>query len=229
MGKFIDRLRKFRASDNQKQVKNEHHARPRLWLWMVGIAALALALVMPLNLAFAVHADGLFELGDVAGSPGSADILGSDQPGPDWADLFDDSAQLKLEALQTYGGLAAVFIQDELATKGAVDSTTFTGSKNDDPHSDWTHVAGNVPAKDDLSNVYLYATTDDDNDPNTVDDLILYAGLERLDPGGSSHVDIEINQEPISLNGDGTFSGEKKGGDILVAMDFEKGGALGFV
>ena len=57
-----------------------------------------------------------------------------------------------------------------------------------------------MPAKDDLSNVYLYAVT------NELGELILYAGLERLDPGGSSHVDIEINQQPISLNGDGTFN-----------------------
>ena len=125
--------------------------------------------------------------------------------------------------MPTYGGLAAVFIKDELSAKGAVDSTTFTGSKNDAPHSAWTYVSGKVPAKDDLSNVYLYAITDE------ADDLILYAGLERLDPGGSSHVDIEINQQPISLNADGTFKGEKTHGDILLAMDFENGGALGFV
>ena len=89
----------------------------------------------------------------------------------------------------------AVFIKDEIASKGATDSTTFTSSKNDDPHSAWGWTTGNVPAKDDLSNVYLYATTDP-----VVGDLILYAGLERLDPGGDSHVDIEINQNPIDLD-----------------------------
>lgn len=150
------------------------------------------------------------------------------QGGPDWADLFDGSGQLYPNALQTYGGLAAVFNMDERASKGAVDSTTFTGSKNDDLHSSWQWVTGNVPAKDDLSNVYLYATTKDNPDP-MVDDMILFAGLERIDPGGDSHVDIEINQQPISLNPDGTFSGEKTVDDLLVVMDFKNGGDLGFV
>ncbi|HUV26092.1 MAG TPA: hypothetical protein VMW34_01885, partial [Anaerolineales bacterium] len=222
--------RKSRESVQNQNGEKKRPSGPRPWLWMVGIAALALALLVPLNLAFAVHDDGLFELGDVLGTPGKADIQGSGtQSGPDWADLFDAATQLKTDVPGKYGGLAAVFIQDELASKGGVDSTTFTGSKNDDPHSTWTYVSGNVPAKDDLSNVYLYATPYDDKNPDTVDDLILYAGLERLDPGGSSHVDIEINQQPISLNADGTFNGEKEQGDILVAMDFENGGALGFV
>ena len=203
-----------------------NRTRPRVWLLMMGTAALVMALVVPLNLAFAVHDDGLFELGDGMATPGSADIVGLEPDNdlvPDWSNLFGSSGQLKPEALPTYGGLAAVFIKDELSAKGAVDSTTFTGSKNDAPHSAWTYVSGKVPAKDDLSNVYLYAITDE------ADDLILYAGLERLDPGGSSHVDIEINQQPIGLNADGTFKGEKTHGDILLAMDFENGGALGFV
>ena len=53
-----------------------NRTRPRVWLWMMGTAALVMALVVPLNLAFAVHDDGLFELGDGKATPGSADIVG---------------------------------------------------------------------------------------------------------------------------------------------------------
>jgi hypothetical protein len=90
-------------------------------------------------------------------------------------------------------------------------------------------VNGNVPAKDDLSNVYLYLAS------NEADELILYAGLERLDPSGDSHIDIEINQSLVDLDSQPPcestcrFIGQKTDGDILAVMDFENGGALGFV
>jgi hypothetical protein len=158
---------------------------------MMGIGALALALVIPLSMAFAVHDEGLFELGtpedDVNGDPvwlpGSADILGdkNEGNGPDWADIFYANGDVKSGYSDS---LAAVLFMDQRAHKGNVDDTTFTGSKNDDLHSKWKWVTGNVPPKDDLSNVYLYATT------NGEGELILYAGLERLDPGGESHIDF---------------------------------------
>ena len=233
MNTTIDRLGKSRESVQVNRGKKKHPSGPRLWLWMIGISALALALVFPLRMAFAVHDDGLFELGnglDGDAAVGSADIIGDlIQGGPDWDDLFDASGNLKSGALDTYGGLAAVFIMDERASKGAKDNTTFTGSKNNDPHSAWQWVTGNVPAKDDLSNVYLYAATKANPDPQKVDDLILYAGLERLDPGGDSHIDIEINQIPIGLDENGGFTGEKSVNDILLVMDFKNGGDLGFV
>jgi hypothetical protein len=213
-------------------VRGENHrsGKSNILRWVLGISVLVLVLVIPLSLAFAVHNDGLFELGDSLPTPepGSADIQGDDSiDGPDWEDIFDSNGDLKPAYSDS---LTAVFIEDQRAYKGNVDDTTFTGSKNDDLHSTWKWVTGNVPPKDDLSNVYMYAT------PNAEGELILYAGLERLDPGGDSHIDIEINQDPIGLDQeppctDGTcsFTGEKTENDILVVMDFEKGGDLGFV
>ena len=65
-------------------------------------------------------------------------------------------------------------------------------------------------------------------------ELIVYAGVERLAPNGSSHIDIEFNAQAIALdeappcdNEPCDFLGDKTVGDILVGMEFENGGALG--
>ena len=173
MSKGIDRLRTSRKSGQLNRGRKNRTGGARMWLWMMGIGALALALVLPLSMAFAVYEDGLFELGELWDDPqpGSANIVNdSEDPNdpdafvPDWADIFDENGAPKP---LPESGVAGVFIKDYLAVKGQKDHTTFTGSKNDDPHADWKWVTGNVPAKDDLSNVYLYGAT------NEVKDFIL--------------------------------------------------------
>ena len=130
MKSVIGRLRKSRESVRVDQKEIQRSNKPRIWLWMMGIGALALALVIPLNMAFAVHDEGLFELGtpvddgngNLVWLPGSADIQGNDiEPGPDWADLFDENKNLKPGVPEIFGGVTAVFIEDELAAKGGQD------------------------------------------------------------------------------------------------------------
>jgi hypothetical protein len=208
-------------------------------------------LVVIITTAQAVHVDGLFELGDGETSltPGSGDILGDGvQPGPDWSNIFNSTGELidtdgdgVSDAVEVYGGLDALFFLDDLAIKGLTDDTTFSGSnKNNDPISTWQWDTGNVPVKDDIANAYIYGVIN----PGLAN-LIVYAGIERLAPEGASHIDIELNQETIALDkqpacgSDGTagpedgrpceFTGIKTFGDILVVMDFEVGGTLGFV
>ncbi len=185
-----------------------------------------------------VHA-GLFELGGMQ----AADILGDGDPttGPDWAEapgggdgVFDGDGN----AIDLFGGAAASFIMDELSQKGLLDSTTFSGAggsnKNNDPITGWHWDAGNVPAKDDLSNAYAFATLNPSNEH-----LILYSGFERLDPSGDSHIDIEFFQDHVRLSEDVPcddpgldrtpcdFIGRRTTGDIIVSMDFTIGGTLG--
>ncbi len=192
----------------------------------------------------AVHGDGLFELGNGFDSAGSADIAGDmAQEGCDWADLFDsDPTEAEIaEAVASCGGVSAVFVADQLSQGSFKDDTTFSkgSSKNDQAIASWNWTTGNSPAKSDLSNVYAYATLNDLND------LIIYVGIERLDPSGDSHIDVEFNQSLIGLDRDppcdGDFSegpadgppceftGEKSINDILTVMNFERGGTLGFV
>lgn len=192
---------------------------------------------------FAVHTDGLFELGDGNGSPGSGDILASmSQEGCDWDEIFAADGSLKPGALAACGGVDAAFVADQVGT----DDTVFknNSSKNNDPVATWSWTTGKAPGKDDLSNVYAFATLRPGELPED-SELILFAGLERISASGDSHIDFEFNQNPVGLDkeppcgddgsegpGDGSpceFTGEKTEGDLLVVMDFQKGGDLGNV
>ena len=195
-----------------------------------------------------------FELGD---PPPNANILGSDSAGPDWADLFDANGDFKdvnpangIDDFKDFGGIAAAFVADDLATGNLQDRTVFGGgsNKNNDLISTWTWQTGNTPAKDDISNAYTYATLS--TQAGFEGDLVIYAGIERLTPNGDSHVDIEYNQAAIGLDkdlecdndgvaNDGSgdpdpsdskpceFVNEKTAGDFIVSMDFTNGGDLG--
>ncbi len=140
-----------------------------------------------------------------------------------------------------WGGIAATFVNDDTALKGFVDDTTFAESnKNNDLINTWNWKTGNVPPKDDIFNAYVYGTI---SDPSG--DLMFYVGIERLAQEGDSHLDVEFNQAAIGLDKDVPcgddesagpadskpceFTGDKTDGDILVVMDFERGGDLGFV
>jgi len=187
-----------------------------------------------------VHS-GLFELGPAQG----ADIVGDGNPatGPDWAPAPGGGDGLFYgngDVIDLYGGVAASFLMDDLAQKGPLDRTTFSGAggsnKNNDLISMWHWDAGNVPAKDDLSNAYAYATLNPANGH-----LVLYTGFERLDPSGDSHIDIEFFQDDVALDEavpcddpgpDMTpcsFTGARTVGDVIVSMDFTVGGTLGSV
>lgn len=212
-------------------------------LW-IGIGA-AIVLLVGSLLTLGIY--DLFELGP--NPPGETDILGDGiiENGPDWADIFDEFG-IPIDTdedgvpdyKQIFYGYGAVFIADDLAIKGLKDDTVFAESnKNNDLAATWNWDTGNVPAKDDLSNVYAYATVNDS------DDLIIYVGIERLAPEGDSHIDIAFHQSAIGLDRDKPcnddltggpedgppceFNGEKQFGDLLVVMDFEKGGKLGMV
>jgi hypothetical protein len=204
----------------------------------------------------AVHGDAfnaLFELGpsEVGTTENAVTNIvsnGADDPGPDWTDLFDTDGHLidsNGDGRPNAGGEAATFVADDLAVSGSVDRTVFASSnKNGDAVDTWNWNTGNAPAKDDLSNVYAYATRSTDND------LVIFAGMERLSSNGDSHVDIEFNQDAITLDksppegeviptcgtdGDGAdpsppcefVGGDKKPNDFIVSIDFTNGGTLG--
>lgn len=213
----------------------------RLVRWVAAVLTLGLlGALVGAQPASAVHDDNLFELGGVQ----AANILGDgdDANGPDWADIFDASGSPV--GLPTYGGVAASFIMDDNSLRGASDRTTFSGAggsnKNNDPISGpgdtWHWDSGNVPAKDDLTNLYAYAKQNP-----TSGNLVLYSGFERVDPSGDSHLDIEFFQDDVALDeavpcndpgSDATpcaFAGTRTEGDFIVSMDFEVGGTIGTV
>ncbi|MFZ5465928.1 MAG: prealbumin-like fold domain-containing protein [Pseudomonadota bacterium] len=150
-----------------------------------------------------------------------------------------------------YGAIIATFVRDDLvgesistSPKIIGDRTIFSGTnKNDDPIDTYEWKGGSVPAKDDVSNGYFMA------DRNSDGDLIIYGGFERIANNGDSHIDIEFNQSEIGLTINGVavdpammsdpswqgcpknatcvFTGARQAGDILVSMDFLRGGDFG--
>ncbi|MHC4611801.1 MAG: hypothetical protein ACYS7M_15795, partial [Planctomycetota bacterium] len=210
----------------------------------VGFPGLALG-----DLIDGLEIDGsIIEGLDNTGCPGAppADTLAP----LDWASLFTveqvcfnqgDPCSSSLTACTSDGDCGgqefclANFSRDMLAISSLTDCTVFgsTSDKNGNPIATWNFKDGNVPPKDELSNVYAYLAEDADVG------RALYLGLERPTNDGDSHVDFEINQGEIGFNpepgphcpsGDcpsGLFTGQRCNKDTLVVVDFLRGGDLG--
>jgi hypothetical protein len=183
-----------------------------------------------------VAGEVVFEDAITAGSPPTAGSNGI----PDYLD---------------YGGISAAHVADGVVSYNG-DTTTFAGSnKNNHPIDTYQWKTGSVPPKDDVSNAYFYARTGIDAGPPPFDEhdghLLITGGFERISNDGDSHIDIEFNQSAIGLTADGgstvwyptdttpqptcgggkdcVFVGERTHNDILVSMDFEKGGDFGIL
>src|SRR5207244_432549 len=68
--------------------------------------------------------------------------------------------------------------------------------------------------------------------------VIIYGGLERESPNGDSYVDLEFFKSPVDVCRDNStppqpqptcFTGVRSDGDIIISMNFVKGGGLGDV
>jgi len=128
-------------------------------------------------------------------------------------------------ALADSSRISSTFIVDPLSSDTTPcgvsnDPTTFTTSvKNGDPINGITFGPGNVPNKNDLSNVYAVSHA-------TAARPELFFGAERLSDNGDSHIDFEFLQTIIGLSAgcSGSFSGHRTEGDLLLAVDFTGGG-----
>ena len=183
------------------------------WVLTLGLI-LALMGAPELSAQSTLGSDPLFELGDGLEPPASgiADILGSEQPGPDWDDLFladrswrddyDEFGNLGANGvpdfLDTWGVLRTrrdvVFVLDAISAGTEVDNTAFVPD-------------GIVGVAHDIGNAYAYTAFNNDLD------FVLYIGAERLASasGVPSFMLFEFNQ------GDGTLSF----GDIRLRAIFD--------
>ena len=228
----MDRNRKSLAAAVERIRSTSSRARV---LVVLGLAALLTAVII---LADPVDNFSFFKLGDGLDTPGSATIAatGSLANGPNWGDLFTSTGALKdvqpvlgRPDYRDFGGIGAAFTHDDLSTGSLVDHTIFTAGKFNDPVSAWTWGTGNVPAKDDIRNAYLYAVKNPVVSSDGTNHLMLYAGLERVVDNGDAHISFHLSQQYITPNSSGGFDGSRTVGDLAVSMDFSNGGTLGSV
>jgi len=188
------------------------------------VVAFAAALVAGgLTLSWAadgVYSTGLFELGDgnpPPGFPGMADIvLSGEQAGPDWEEIFDANGVPREDVIASYGGGLAVFCADDISLGSGFESTAVA-------YGGAGVMNGVADADHDIGNAYVYTTAD------SVGDLVVYAGIERLG-AGSSFVELELNQMKFRLGHGGygvgipwEIDGYRDGGDVLVRITFADG------
>jgi uncharacterized repeat protein (TIGR01451 family) len=198
--------------------------------WRKAALALAVVTVGALFVTAArayVGTNGLFELdGDVADSVAT--------PGDDWATIYAGTSTT---------AFATAFVTDTFST---AENSFFTGggSKDVNDVSEWLYDTVNdvVPDKDDLEHVFAagYDKTDcyPIGDPNctTESHSFFYFGADRFDAGdGSAQVGFWFFKQPVFLNPlepgktTGTFNGVHTVGDLLVLLDFVKGGGVGAI
>ena len=194
------------------------------------VLVLGLGTLLALDIGSTIFT-GVFELGPGATSDegGLTNILGNTiDPGPDWADIFDGNGNV----ISAFGGEAA-FVRDDVSAGSLLDRNVYSGGpgdKNSDIIADWTWTSSSVPAKDDISNAYVYTKVVGGH-------KLLFAGMEREDPSGDSHIDVEFFQSPVGVSGADAngncllkqcgFTGTNMNGDVLVNMDFTNGGGFG--
>src|SRR5215471_11891406 len=158
--------------------------------------------------------DGVFELGPGLANPdgsesGVTNILGdgSAATGPDWRDIMTPLTPTALapdrgvfNPNSGFGGEGA-FLSDDVSANSLNDRTVYSGGpgdKNSDIVSDWTWATSSVPAKDDVGNAYVWTKTV--TAPDGTAHKLLFVGVEREDPSGDSHVDIEFFQAAVGLD-----------------------------
>ena len=154
---------------------------------------------------------------------------------PDWAAIFSSDGSLldQVDAngdpgangvpdyQDLYGGIDAIFIEDNISDSLATDMSVRTGQE---ALADDLVYNGTVDAPHDIGNAHVMATRDASGG------LQLYAGVELLSWAGAppppdTFVELEFNQGVIRLvNGEPwSINGDRTDGDLLVRFNFTAG------
>lgn len=138
-----------------------------------------------------VSTNGLFELD---ANPQDDNTV----PGDDWGTPPDAGGALKFSGI----------IPD------AAPKSIFDGGKKDiQDINQWSWKDGAVPDKDDLTNAYAAAYTDNG-------DLVLYFGADRYSNVGDAFMGFWFFKQKVGAQPSGSFSGLHTPGDTLVLVDF---------
>lgn len=152
-----------------------------------------LALLLGATGASAVDALGHFEL------EGNAVLDASAAPPDDWA------------TLHAGGGSASVFTG--VKSDPSPQSIFGGGNKDIQPIAQWSHKAGEVPDKDDLTHAFAASY-------NADGELVVYFGADRVANAGDAFLGFWFFQQEITTRPDGSFDGVHSAGDALVLVNF---------
>jgi len=159
------------------------------------------------------------------------DLLGaSPSLGLDWAKLFDENGWQKDEIdaagnpglngvpdlIDLYGGFDGIALEDNISAGAALDMSVLAGGST---ISECTVYNGTVSAVHDVGNSYMYATLD------SLANLVVYFGVERLDQGGDTVLEIELNQDRVRVTTGVPWPmrGARTPGDLLLSINFVGG------
>ncbi|MBY4678559.1 hypothetical protein [Marinobacterium arenosum] len=157
--------------------------------------------------AFATHDLGLFQL------EGNA-VDGNAFPPDDWETLCDpDGAGNCQNPGPGPGPDASANVFTGIVTDPD-NASIFTGGRKDiQDIPQWGWKNGAVPDKSDLT--HAYAASYDDNG-----DLIVYFGADRIANAGDTFMGFWFFKSEVTMNNDGSFSGNHTNGDVLVLVNF---------
>jgi hypothetical protein len=126
----------------------------------------------------------------------------------DWAAIFNSDGTVR----DLQGGIDAVFLPDNISAGIATDMSAL-------PVVDNVVYNNAVPSVHDLGNGYVYATRD------ASQNLVLHAGMERLNSTEDTFVEFEFNQGVVGVTTGSPWplEGGRTANDIQVRMDFTSG------
>lgn len=151
----------------------------------------------------------------------------------DWQSFFNNTAPARVPVLPDAsrpGFTASGFVVDNAGEGNSSDGTTFaTGSKDTLDIDGWQcGFSNNIGDKVDIVNAYSAVYTVPSGSEQG--DTILYFGVEKASPTGSSNIAVWFLQDPdaacASNNGNVDFTGNHTDGDLLVVSEFTNGGAI---
>lgn len=141
--------------------------------------------------------------------------------GVDWDDVYasitadaddigDDDRCLGL------GAVECAWVHDQPGT------TIYTGGESKDylDVPSWGHTTGSVPDADEILDAFAAKFVAGNGDQ------LLYFGADREATNGAKDFGFWFFQSPVSMNANGTFSGQHTVGDILILGTFTNGGAV---
>src|SRR5262245_14874712 len=173
------------------------------------IAGVVLAALIVVAVPGAVNPAGTdtFEL--------DGNALASATPGDDWDCVFGTPPAVCQDPPTP---TTSTHVQDPVNDND--DEILGGGSKDILPLTGWTRVLQKPPAKDDIANAaWASYSVNVGGEPHD----IVYFTADRISNNGDAYMGFWFFKDKISVNPDGSFSGQHTVGDTLVLVDFIQG------